>query len=271
MRLPFFANIASELDWWRYRRVLAKNQWRVPIQEVSLVNWAQNDFAANPLIDGARSSDQVVADARELSLAFLHWLRNEAPRNNGSRGYPELVPATDVVGTGDGLAQQAYVRESRRMVTMDTLTQSDIISRDGDATPVHHSQSVGVAWYNMDIHPTVVSGVGVNARVRPFTLPFGCFVSDELDNLIPACKNIGVTHLVNACTRVHPIEWMIGEVAALTAVECLRTQRTPQSLRNDSTAFRSFQSSLEAAGIALQWRADVLSHLSPSTHGLSHA
>ncbi len=271
MHLPFFAAKPDTLDWWRYRRIVSRAQWRKSVHEVSLINWAQNDYAEHALIDGVQINSNVISSARDLSLCFFHWLRHDAPRPDGGIGYPQLSLAGDVVGTTDGLAQQIYVRESRRMTTLDTLSQTDIESIDGDLTPFHAAQSVGVAWYNMDIHPTVVSGVGVNARVRPFTLPFGCFVSDECDNLIPACKNIGVTHLVNACTRVHPIEWMIGEIAALTAVECLSTQLTPQQLRTDSLAFRALQRRLTIAGIPLAWDAELLSHLTDTAHGLSHA
>jgi hypothetical protein len=270
MRLPLFADDTRTLDWWRYRRIVSRAQWRQPVREVSLINWAQNDFADHPLIDDARINEHVISGARELSQSFFHWLRHEAPRHGTGVGYPELSLAVDMVGAGDGLAQQIYVRESRRITSMDTLSQMDIVSIDGDLSPFHAAQSVGTAWYNMDIHPTVVSGIGVNARVRPFTLRFGCFVSDECDNLIPACKNIGVTHLVNACTRVHPIEWMIGEIAALTAVECMSSQLTPQQMRADTNAFHALQNRLIAAGIPLSWDAELLTHLTDTGHGISH-
>ena len=33
------------------------------------------------------------------------------------------------------------------------------------------------------------------------------------ENLLPACKNLGVTHITNGCYRLHPVEWNIGEAA----------------------------------------------------------
>ena len=50
-----------------------------------------------------------VADARGLSLCFLHWLHAEA-------GLTHWQPATNVLGTPDGLAQQSYVRRMGRWI-----------------------------------------------------------------------------------------------------------------------------------------------------------
>jgi hypothetical protein len=256
--LPLFAT-GPTLDWWRYRRIVSADNWRQPRAEVSLVNWAQNDYALEPLLDGAVSPEEVGARARMLSRCFLYWLQTEAPDDQGmARGYPALQLAPDALGTDDGFAQQVYVRESRRIVGLTTLHQGPLLlDADGGSTqipqPLNLPDSVGVAWYNMDIHPTVVSGHGVNAKVRPFTLPIGAFVPRDCDNLIPACKNISVTHLVNAATRTHPTEWLIGEVAALLAVEALDTACALHALASEPPRIRAFQGRLRARGIPTEW------------------
>jgi hypothetical protein len=262
--LPLFA-AGSTLDWWRYRRVISAGNWRQPRPEVSLVNWAQNDYALEPLLDGAVSPAEVGARARVLSQCLLYWLQMEAPDAAGQPcGYPTLQLAPDVLGTADGFAQQVYVRESRRIVGLSTLHQRPLLldqpRPDGQADaalmvpmPLNLSDSVGVAWYNMDIHPTVVSGHGVNAKVRPFTLPIGAFVPADCENLIPACKNISVTHLVNAATRTHPTEWLIGEVAALLAVQAIDTHCSLRALATEPARVQAFQSRLRALGIPTEW------------------
>jgi hypothetical protein len=254
-RLPFTAS-GQTLDWWRYRRVVSARNWRHDVEEVSLVNWAQNDYALEPLLDGASSMQQVGDAAKELSRSFLYWLQTEG-------GHPEWQLAADVLGTEDGFAQQVYVRESRRIKGITTLAQKDILARDGDLTPTTRSDSVGIGWYNMDIHPTVVSGHGVNARVRPFCLPAGVFVPNDCDNLIPASKNISVTHLVNAATRVHPIEWLIGEVAGILAATAISDATTPREIVTDVTRLSRLQSQLHGKGIPTQWDRDVLAGVTP--------
>ncbi|WP_228892956.1 FAD-dependent oxidoreductase [Pseudoduganella aquatica] len=267
VRLPLFGSGAT-LDLWRYRRVVSAANWQPPRSEVSLVNWAQNDYALHPLLDGGMDEADVVAAARELSLCLLHWLRTEAPRPDGGAGYPELALAPDVLATPDGLAQQVYVRESRRIIGLACLSQADILPGGATATPGSDADShnVGVAWYNMDIHPTVVSGHGVNARVRPFELPLGSFIPADCNNLIPACKNISVTHLVNACTRVHPAEWLIGEVAGLLAVFALGCGQPLAAIHGSAELRAAFRQQLRAAGIPLEWDRALLARLPDIQH-----
>lgn len=223
----------STLDLWRYRRVIASHQWRDAREEVSLINWAQNDYALQPLLDGPRSQAEVEAAARGLSLCLLHWLQTEA-------GHPELQPAPDIFGSANGLAPQIYVRESRRIVAQHTLRAGEL------GQPV--DDSVGIAWYAMDMHPTVISGQGLNASVPPFELPLRSFLPADCDNLLPACKNLGVTHLVNACTRVHPAEWLIGEVAGHLAALAAERGVAPAAL-----SVPEVQARLQAAGIPNRW------------------
>jgi FAD dependent oxidoreductase len=252
-RLPLFANGAT-LDWWRYRRVVAEHQWQPPPAEVSLINWAQNDYALHPLLDGALTPTEVGAAARELSLCLLHWLQTEAR-------HPELQPAPDVTGTPDGLAQAIYVRESRRLIGLDTLTQNELSTGTLDA--MTHPQSVGIAWYNLDIHPTVQSGMGLNAKGRPYVLPLGVFLGAEVDNLLPACKNLSVTHLANASTRVHPTEWLAGEVAAHIAATLLNDGMTPTALHSDTQTVAALQQRLHDDGIPTAWPPELTERLNP--------
>jgi hypothetical protein len=255
--LPLFGD-GQTLDWWRYRRIVSQRNWHIDKADVSLINWAQNDYAIHPLLDGETNEAEVVRGARELSACLLYWLQHDAPHPDGvNKGYPNLTLDREALGTSDGFASQVYVRESRRIVGVETLTQSDIIDSDHSHQPFHHPHSVGVAWYNMDIHPTCISGHGVNAKVRPFTLPIGVFVSLDCDNLIPACKNISVTHLVNAATRVHPIEWLIGEVAGLLAGYAIAHDVTLINIANSDEHIRAFQLLLGTSGIPIQWD-DVL-------------
>lgn len=268
LRLPFFSADASSgrytdqtLDLWRYRRIIAAHNWTSEeVSDVSLINWAQNDYALHPLLDGVEKSEQeVIESAKALTRCFVYWLQTEAPRDcigEEGFGFPELVLAEDVLGTSDGFAQQVYVRESRRIRGLQTLSQNDIVlSTDASESwqPAVCSNSVGVGLYNMDIHPTCVSGMGTNAAVRPFELPLGIFIPVDTDNLLPACKNISVTHLVNAATRVHPIEWLVGEVAGLLAAHCLQTDAMPAGIYESEIRVKQFQTFLQVNGISLNW------------------
>lgn len=246
-RLPFEADGAA-LDWWRYRRIVSAAQWQPPRADVTLVNWPQNDFNLLPLIDGPRPQHEVLAQARAQSECLLHWLRSEAPRPDGGRGFANWQLAADMLGSDDGFAQQAYLRESRRIVARDTLTQRTL-----QRAAQGHAASVGIGWYRLDIHPTCVSGHGTNAEVLPFELPLGAFIPAAGGNVVPGCKNIGMTHLAGGAARVHPVEWLIGEVAGLLAAQALH-EGWPDTPAQQARLFTA----LEHAGVPRHWSPALL-------------
>ena len=75
----------------------------------------------------------------------------------------------------------------------------------------------------------------------------------DRDNLIPACKNIGCTHLTNGCFRLHPVEWNIGEAAGHLAAFCIDRGLDPLGVLN--TQLEAFQALLSDNGIPLHWDA----------------
>jgi hypothetical protein len=197
----------------------------------------------------------VQAQAQQLSRCLLHWLQTEAPRPDGGKGYPHWQPAAEVLGTADGMAPRPYVRESRRMRACTTLTQLELMRAAGEAV-----DGVAIAWYPLDIHPTCRSGHSVNAAVEPFVIPLGSFVSTDVDNLLPGSKNLGVSHLANACTRVHPAEWAIGEVAGTMAGVMAEQRCGAQDLMRAGTPRETLYTRLDQHGVARRWPEDLLRH-----------
>ena len=56
----------------------------------------------------------------------MHWLQTDAPRPDGGTGYPGLRLCPEVLGTQDGLAAEAYVRESRRIAAEFTVLETHV-------------------------------------------------------------------------------------------------------------------------------------------------
>jgi len=71
--------------------------------------------------------------------------------------------------------------------------------------------------------------------------------------LLPACKNLGVTHITNGCYRLHPVEWNIGEAAGLLAAFCVSQKKAPRQVRRDPELLRRFQQRLTDDGVPLSW------------------
>jgi hypothetical protein len=75
----------------------------------------------------------------------------------------------------------------------------------------------------------------------------------RVENVLPACKNLGVTAVTNGAFRLHPVEWNLGEVAGALAAFCLDKKLTPRQVRNTPKLLAEFQDELVRQGVELQW------------------
>jgi hypothetical protein len=116
------------------------------------------------------------------------------------------------------------------------------------------ADSVGIGSYRIDLHPSTAPRNYVDVSSYPFQIPLGALVPQRVQNLLPACKNIGTTHITNGCYRLHPVEWNIGEVAGALIGWCLEHRLTPRQVRNDRERLADFQRALtDQFGIDLAW------------------
>jgi hypothetical protein len=93
----------------------------------------------------------------------------------------------------------------------------------------------------------------VDVSSLPFQIPLGALIPKRVENLLPACKNLGTTHITNGCYRLHPVEWNIGEAAGAVAAHAVRTKQTPRAIRGTPKSLGEFQASLRAQGFELAW------------------
>jgi FAD-dependent oxidoreductase family protein len=241
---------------WTHRRMIDKANFVDGTYEsdVVLVNWTQNDYFRGPIIgvdDDERRTH--LERARQLSLSLLYWLQTEAPRVDGGHGFPGVRLRPDVAGTADGLALAPYIREARRIKAQFTMLESHISAELRPGGAERFDDSVGVGYYFLDMHQRTESAVPFLTQVWPFQIPLGSLIPQRVRNLTPACKNLGVTHVVNSATRVHPIEWAIGEAAGTLAAFCVARRCDPEAVRADETELRALQSLLLRHGVELDW------------------
>ena len=81
----------------------------------------------------------------------------------------------------------------------------------------------------------------------------GALLPKRVENLIPACKNIGTTHITNGCYRLHPVEWNIGEAAGSLAAYAVERKTSPRAIRNSKPLLEDFQRQLIQGGMELAW------------------
>lgn len=250
---------------WVYRRIQDPRQFQGVSFEgtagVTLVNWPQNDYWIGPLVGVSdEESKRHLEDGKQLSLSLLHWLQTEAPRPDGGAGWRGLKLRADLLGTADGLAKAPYIRESRRIKAEFTVTENHVgtearralLGRD-DVEAERFADSVGVGSYRIDLHPSSGGDNYIDVSSLPFQIPLGALIPVRMENLLPACKNLGVTHVTNGCYRLHPVEWAIGEAAGALAAFCLERKETPRGVRNDGRRLAEFQTELRRQGVETDW------------------
>ncbi len=256
-----------------YRQIVGASNWdsaHVP-HDATLVNWPMNDYIEADLMDPDPAQRQrALSESREQALSVLYWLQTEAPNyTTGGTGYPGLYPNGDAVGTNDGLAQYPYIRESRRIQARFTVTEAHVgtemrhgvLRIPGEPDPPqlvgkrgeHFPDSVGIGHYRIDLHISTGGDNYIDCSTLPFEIPLGSLIPVRTRNLLPACKNIGTTHISNGCYRLHPVEWNIGEAAGALAAFCLGKRVDPEKVYESPELRGEFQDHLVKRGVRIEW------------------
>jgi FAD dependent oxidoreductase len=253
---------------WVYRRMLHVRNFQSGAYHGSsgttLVNWPQNDYWLGPLVGPGVTAEDArrnLERAKQLSLSLLYWLQTECPRPDGKAGWTGLRLRPDLVGTADGLAKSAYIRESRRIVAEFTVVEQHVGAdarrpafKEQEPRAQPFADSVGVGSYRIDLHPSTGGDNYIDIPSLPFQVPLGALIPRRVENLLPGCKNIGTTHITNGCYRLHPVEWAIGEAAGALAAYCLETGESPRAVRNSRARLEAFQARLTAQGVEIAWK-----------------
>jgi hypothetical protein len=250
---------------WRYRRLIDPSNFQEGTfpRGITLVNWPQNDFMLENIIETpedemARSLEK----ARQLSKSLLYWMQTEAPRPDGKAGWPGLRLRGDITGTDHGLARRPYIREARRIKAAFTVTEQHVGTEArmeatglprGEVTAADFPDSIGVGSYRIDLHPSTGGDNYIDISSLPFEIPLGALLPQRVENLLPACKNIGTTHITNGCYRLHPVEWNIGESAGALAAFCVEQGHPPRHVRNTPKVLERFQRLLQQQGVEIRW------------------
>ena len=209
------------MNLWLYRRIATKLHVANG-SDITLVNWPQNDYWLGNL-----DSTRHLQRAKQLNLSLLYWMQTEC-------GWKGLKLRPDIMGTEDGFAKYPYIRESRRIQAEFTVLEQHMGTKARGASEAQpFADSVGVGSYRIDLHPSSGGDNYIDVSSLPFQIPLGALIPKRVENLVPACKNIGVTHITNGCYRLHPVEWNIGEAAGALAAHAIQTGAKPREIRNN--------------------------------------
>ncbi len=255
--------MGEKLNLWNYRRIINKENFVKGTYsgDVTIVNWPQNDYFLGNLVGaGEKDFKMHFERGKQLSLSLLYWLQTEAPRPDGGKGWPGVRLRKDIMGTEDGLAKYPYVRESRRIKAVFTIKEEHVgadnramITGKKDNKAAEFEDSVGVGYYHIDLHPSTAKDNYIDFGSLPFQIPLGALLPKRMENLLPANKNIGTTHITNGCYRLHPVEWSIGESVGLLIKYALDKKVIPRTVREQKDLLIEFQDFIRKQGIETEW------------------
>ncbi len=262
--------IRDALELWRYRRIVDASLYTPDAArpDVCLWNTVQTDYFHKPLIredaDPYAGRAAVLRAAKEQARCFVRWLQSEAPRHDGDgHGYPGLRLRGDEMGTTDGFAMAAYIREPRRLRAESILTERDVgqEQRRAEGLTASPPDAVAIGHYMIDLHPSAAGRNSVYVPAIPFAVGLGSLLPRAgvpgSANLLAAGKAIGASHIANGCTRLHPVEWGIGEAAGATAAWCLQHDTRPHGVHREARLLERLRHDLARGGAELAWPAAV--------------
>lgn len=161
-----------------------------------------------------------------LMVVYSNWsyLKNEL-KDNEKYAKRELGWVAYVAGK----------RESRRLLGDYILKQDDI-----DKNVFHEDASFTTTW-SIDLHTpdsvnkTRFPGSEFKAQTKhihiyPYSVPYRCLYSRNVDNLFMAGRDISVTHVALGTVRVMRTTGMMGEVVGMAASLCKKYNTTPRKI-----------------------------------------
>ena len=231
------------------------------------INWAndypgQNGSTPGLSVEFLESPNFRALATREAmlkTLAFLYYMQTELGMSDWSvdnrQGYGgwfsnDWAEWTDLPGEFRPILAHfppfPYVRESRRVVGIKTMTIDDILRDERlGRTPASNPHSLALGEYPIDIHGKndsiyLEADLGETKEKIPndwngdgglFQIPFEVFVPEKLDGLIAAEKNISVSRVVNGSTRLQPVTMLTGQAAGTIAAVSVLRKVQPRKLR----------------------------------------
>ena len=84
-------------------------------------------------------------------------------------------------------------------------------------------------------------------------MPLGALIPERVQNLLPANKNIGTTHVTNGCYRLHPVEWGIGEAVGTLVSYCHKKRVLPVEVWENRERVGELQKLLIDRGVEIRW------------------
>lgn len=187
---------------------------------------------------------QINCEAKLKTLQFLYYIQDpngldeslwgissdehyNTPYNISENSCPNIGPEFKAIE--QNMPVIPYIRESRRMIGLTTMVGKDIKNRAG----IGVKSSIAVGMYPADLHNCYIYETSLNetpgdtSAAGPFQIPIESLISNNVDNLLAAEKNISQSRIVNGATRLQPITMAVGQAAGALAALSVKKNIKP--------------------------------------------
>jgi len=248
---------------WTYRRVFANGSLEVNPGDISLQNYGSQDSDRYLFLSLEEAKRQVqtgwqgginisaLAYSEQRSYGWYWFMYNNATDNIRSH----LIMNRTQVATLTGLAKMPYLRDARRSLYGIEGFRLELAELQGSPTGPKFPDTIGIGNYPVDIHegacPDALPHYLNNRHYAPYYIPFRALTVQEAPNLLVAGKNMAQSYHANACTRLHPEEWVTGSAAGIAAAMMVKNNlATTYQVYQD---IATLQKLLLASGQPLEW------------------
>lgn len=193
-----------------------------------LLNWPLhgNDFYANVSELPENERLALYEKAKNKTRCFIYYIQTEL-------GYKHLGFPDDEFPNGDGLALMPYHREGRRIHGLVRLTVNDILAPVNRQASAVNRTGIAVGDYPIDHHHKERPDAPVIdfPPVPSFSIPAGCLIPHDVDDLLIADKSISVSNIVNGASRLQPVILQVGQAAGIMAAMSVKQGVSPKQLK----------------------------------------
>lgn len=221
----------------------------------SSINHQVNDRSVSvKFIEDPVFRAKTICEAKLMTLRFLYYLQHDLGHTDWSiandEGYDKLgnVKARHCAllkgyeAIEKFFPLEPYVRESRRLVGVETLTGRDIY-RNGSQAARTFPNSVAVGYFPVNLRGCrgfasfehgLDEAADVSSSAGPFEVPIGALIPTNVDGLLAAEKNISVSRIAASAIRLQPIAFAVGQAAGALASLAADQHAAPRAVDSDA-------------------------------------
>ncbi|MDO4952709.1 MAG: FAD-dependent oxidoreductase [Synergistaceae bacterium] len=217
---------------------------------------AKKEHLSSAYLTDAKYREKTNLRAIEKTLGFIYYMQKELGMTDWSvsdEGYKtqladwekdeKLTPYAEILRH---FPCRPYVRESRRLAGVKTMTVKDVI-RDPQLkrTLKNKPDSIALGEYPIDLHGAtddryLEADLGETKESIPndwqyikgglFQIPAGALIPEKINGLLAAEKNISVSRTVNGATRLQPVTMLTGQAAGALAALAVKHKTDPRKV-----------------------------------------